>query len=232
MAANETVTVNLSYINVLIDDDIVKGPNGISIHQLRFVLPRAYVSRMGQAPTAKINSGVKHENVSFTMDVIIQQADRIFNVLGADATLGQHPDGYFDEKFASVHIEHTGSTSSKSTDIVLIIEAAGLDKPRVFTEPHPSPDRASTAIALSYMPTVAINSELGMEFIVLVDRSGSMGGVKLDMAKQMLKFLLKSLPQMNTTFNVFSFAEEVDSLWPSGTPYNDVSVDKANAYIE
>ncbi|GLB39924.1 hypothetical protein LshimejAT787_0704340 [Lyophyllum shimeji] len=216
MAAGETVTVNLSYINVLIDDDIVPGPNGTKLHQLRFVLPRAYLQRWGGPPTAKITSGVKHENVPFTMDVTIQQAGRIYNVLGAAAQLGRHPAGHFDETFASVHIERK-DTSSKSTDIVLAIEAAGLDKPRAFVEPHPSPDRSSTAIALSYMPTVPINSPFGMEFIALVDRSGSMGGVKLE---------------MNTTINVFSFGSKVDSLWPSSNSYDDVSVDKANAYID
>ncbi|GLB42640.1 hypothetical protein LshimejAT787_1200890 [Lyophyllum shimeji] len=231
MAAGETVTVNLSYINVLIDDDIVPGPNGTKLHQLRFVLPRAYLQRWGGPPTAKITSGVKHENVPFTMDVTIQQAGRIYNVLGAAAQLGRHPAGHFDETFASVHIERK-NTSTKLTDIVLAIEAAGLDKPRAFIEPHPSPDRSSTAIALSYMPTKPINSPFGMEFIALVDRSGSMGGVKLEMVKSALKTLVKSLPTKNTTINVFSFGSKVGSLWPSSNSYDDVSVDKANAYID
>lgn len=231
MAPNETVTVNLSYINVLIDDDIVPGPRGTKIHQLRFVLPRAYVQRHGSAPTAKITSGVKHEDVPFTMNVTIQQAGRIYNVLGASAQLGRHPDGSFDETFATARVERS-NVSSPSTDIVLVIEAAGLDKPRAFVEPHPSPDRASTAIALSYMPTVPINSAFGMEFIAVVDCSSSMSGVKLQMTQVALKFLAKSLPSRNTTINVFSFGAKVDSLFSASSPYDDVTVDKTNAYID
>lgn len=234
IAAKETVTVNLSYINVLIDDDIVSGPNNTKIHQLRFMLPRAYLQRPGQPPTDKINSGVKHENVPFTLDVTIQQAGRIYNVLGTSAQLNRHPDGSFNENFASVHVEYSPAlnATAKSTDIVFVIEAEGLDRPRAFIEPHPSPSRASTAIALSYMPTRLIPSELGMEFIALVDRSSSMGGVKLEMTQSALRLLVKSLPQRNTTINFFSFGSKVDSLWPSGIPYDDISVDKAIAYTK
>jgi hypothetical protein len=51
------------------------------------------------------------------------------------------------------------------------------------------------------------------EFLFVLDRSGSMYGEKIEMAKQSLLFFLKSLP-LNAFFNVVSFGSKFEFLFP------------------
>jgi hypothetical protein len=240
----ETITVNLSYISPLIDDESPKRtlPNGTVIQapQLRFTLPRAYTQRYGTVPTDKIATGVTHEDVPFTMNVSIQQAGRIRSVTASSGynttvNLGTRPSNINasagpDDNFATVKIRRGTNLTTPSSDIVLVITADNLEKPRAFIEFHP--DRESAAISLNIVPSRLIEPGLSMEFIFLVDRSNSMAGDKLQMTQAALKLCLKSLPARNSSFNIFSFGTNVDSLGPQSRPYNDISVDQANAYIE
>ena len=53
------------------------------------------------------------------------------------------------------------------------------------------------------------------EFVFIVDRSGSMGGDRIDAAKEALLLLLKSLP-VGCSFNVVSFGSSHQLLFPEG----------------
>ncbi|KAH7905128.1 von Willebrand factor type A domain-containing protein [Hygrophoropsis aurantiaca] len=227
----ETIAINLSYINTLIDDEFA--------NQVRFTLPRVYMQRYGTAPEGRIFGSVGHEDVPFTMDVSIQQAGRIRSVtcpsgFNLTVNLGRpdHLDASVgpDANFAVVNVRHT-NTSAPSKDVIVVITADGLDKPRAVIEHHPV--HQTDAIGLTLVPQFKpIESPLGMEYIFLVDRSGSMAGANIDMARTAHIVLLQGLPSKNTTFNIFSFGSGVSSLWPVSQAYDQNSVDTAMSHIK
>ncbi|KAH7920144.1 hypothetical protein BV22DRAFT_1040192, partial [Leucogyrophana mollusca] len=209
-------------------------------NQVRFTLPRAYMQRYGQAPTHNIFNSIAHEDVPFTMDVFVQQAGRIRSVSSpsglsiavnhgrpahVDASVGP------DANFATLSVRRT-DVSSPSKDVILVITADGLDKPRAFIEAHPSPDHQTDAIGLTLVPRFKpIESPHGMEYIFVVDRSGSMRGVKLKMTRAALTVLLKGLLSKGTLFNIFSFGSTVTSLWSNSRLYDQNTVDMAMNHI-
>ena len=80
---------------------------------------------------------------------------------------------------------------------------------------------------LSIVPKFNIPSVPRQEYIFLVDRSGSMGGQRIETAKRALVMLLRALPTQNTWFNIFSFGSHSDSLWPQSVQYGEQSMMEA-----
>jgi Mg-chelatase subunit ChlD len=56
------------------------------------------------------------------------------------------------------------------------------------------------------------------EYIFLIDRSGSMGGVPIQLAVKALKVFLHSLP-IGCLFNVYSFGSKYEVLFPDSMEY-------------
>ncbi len=64
------------------------------------------------------------------------------------------------------------------------------------------------------------------EFIFILDRSGSMNGVRIKQAKVALIIFLKSLPP-GSYFNVVSFGSSFEQLFNNSKPYEDSIVRNA-----
>ncbi|KAG6836898.1 hypothetical protein H0H93_001485 [Arthromyces matolae] len=235
ISAGETVTVNISYINPLIDDDSQFRNNTGLFPQLRFTLPLAYLQRPGQAPSGKILTGVHPTNVPFTMELHIEQSSHIIDY----RTPGYTPaakfgrDGIPDadrERF--LHLSFPASTSS--ADIIVVITAEELGYSRAFIEHHPSHSPPSTALAFTFVPGheyYEVEAAMDMEYIVLVDQSSSMAGIKLEMTRKALEFLLDQLPSTGSHFNIFSYGETVRQFSSASRDYDDVAVSRAKEYI-
>ena len=71
------------------------------------------------------------------------------------------------------------------------------------------------------------------EFIFIIDRSGSMGGKRIENAKRALRFFLKSLP-FNSTFNIISFGSSFSLMFPQSVPYNtqnmNIALNQINSF--
>lgn len=94
------------------------------------------------------------------------------------------------------------------------------------------PKFCSMSINDAYMASVKgtpfeaeIESAKG-EYIFLLDRSGSMGGKRIEKAKEALILFIKSLPQ-DTYFNVVSFGTGNKKLFPASRRYEDKAVTEA-----
>ncbi|KAJ3730950.1 hypothetical protein DFJ43DRAFT_461619 [Lentinula guzmanii] len=231
---NETITIKLSYMSPLTDDE--------ENNQLRFTLPRSYMERYGKRPDGVKSARLTHENVPFTIDVLIQQRGRVRAVTspsGYNFTvgLGRPPGidasgGIPDSHFATATVRRTAYSTGRSRDVIIIINADRLDNPRAFIESHQSPNHSTAAIGLTLVPQFNINFCPAMEYIVLVDRSGSMEGVKLEMTRQALIVLLQGLPSRGSYFNIFSYGSRVTSLWPRSRSYDQATVDEARRHLD
>jgi uncharacterized protein with von Willebrand factor type A (vWA) domain len=62
--------------------------------------------------------------------------------------------------------------------------------------------------------------------VFLLDRSGSMGGQKMNQAKQSLVLFLKSLPDQ-ALFNIVSFGSDHKFMFSESVSYNDINLTQA-----
>ncbi|GJJ13675.1 hypothetical protein Clacol_007931 [Clathrus columnatus] len=238
----ETLIVKLSYINTLIDQGDVAGADHTDpVPQLRFTVPRAYVQRYGTAPSGDIDRNTKTD-IPFQFKLYIQQVDEILNI--------QTPTGEITpakgSKTATVAFDSSTKIPAEK-DIIIIITVKGLDKPRAFIEPHPLRSRNTTAIALSWMPGLdsakyRLPPPPEMEYIILIDRSSSMKGIKLKAVKEMLQVLLTKLTDRSrfypyrtypdAFFNIFSYGDLASGLWPSSKKAESTNIEDAISEIK
>ncbi|KAE9385649.1 hypothetical protein BT96DRAFT_572419 [Gymnopus androsaceus JB14] len=229
---SETVTINLRYIQPLMDDE--------KRDQIKFIFPWTYAQRYGSAPTHNSAIGsTTHQ--PFQMNVLVQQADAIKDIscpsghpisleLGIPDDLTA-PNEAFPSHFASVSLANNSGFLTQ--DVVLVISAAGLDNPRCFIERHASPNHESVAMALTFVPKFNLpDVPGGMEYVFLVDRSGSMGGMNIQLVREALVVLLRGLPRVGTAFNFVSFGTNTTKLWKSSRAYSQTTLEEATNHID
>ena len=128
-----------------------------------------------------------------------------------------------------------------SKDFVLLAEPLKPDLASVMTEICESPRTAndkkrgkeSAAAMLTLCPTFPAGSKASnAELIFLVDRSGSMGGQKMEATKKALVLFLRSIP-MGNKFNIVSFGDSSTSLFAEAAQeYGDETLKAASELVE
>lgn len=112
-------------------------------------------------------------------------------------------------------------------DLEIVWETANSLEPHITLQYNPS-SRLYSAM-LSFIPPLIDPGEVaeevtGMgEFIYILDRSGSMAGTRLEMAKQSALLFLKSLPS-SSTFNIISFGTTINPLFSESQLYTKSTV--------
>ena len=195
---------------------------------VRFQLPSHVGARYGAPPSSVLYQGTAHRaRLCVTVDV--EMPATIYNVNSPT-----HPIEHIPISSHSVSVDHFARVQFASDtfldkDFLLEVQAPGHDKPRCFSESLSNGNRSTTALALTMVPQFELPA-LTQEYIFLIDRSGSMAGIKITTAKQALVFLLKTLPYNlynNTTFNIFSFGYCFSSLWSQSEEYSPANVNWA-----
>ena len=74
--------------------------------------------------------------------------------------------------------------------------------------------------------TSPINEDMKGNYIFLIDRSGSMCGNRINMAKQSLIYFLKSLQENGSKFNIISFGSEFYSLFKNNQLANNENINE------
>ena len=133
-------------------------------------------------------------------------------------------------------VVHTGSDSKilPNKDFRVMYETVDSMVPQVKVQFDPvSQDYAAM---LSFIPPLLDPGEdvedlIGTgEFLLLLDRSGSMQGSRIDMAREATLLFVKSLPA-GCHFNVISFGTGMEKLFGQSVPYNAKSVATATKAI-
>lgn len=209
---------------------------GDSNDSIRFHVPAHVGCRYGDSPsTSTVAPSATTTAAFFSVDAKIESVAAITKVncpshavsteLGPDPSL---PDADLLPFSNYAHVTCT-SKLALSSDFVLEITSAGLDRPRCVVEHDPTSD--SAAFSLTVVPRFELPELKGQEFIFVVDRSGSMGswgapagdGGRISLARKALVVLLRSLPSRGSLFNIVSFGSSHSILWSSGSrAYNQV----------
>ncbi|KAJ3815045.1 hypothetical protein F5876DRAFT_31533, partial [Lentinula aff. lateritia] len=218
----ETVTINLRFIQALTDDE--------NHDEVKFIFPRTYAQRYGVAPT--VPSAAREAIQPFDMKVAVQQAGLIKSI----SCPSGHPISFKVKSANATSAEVTLKDTSGflTQDVILVVSAANLDNPRCFIEARPSsPNHNTTAMALTFVPRFKIpDVSQGMEYIFMIDRSGSMYGRNIQLVKDALVVLLRSLPTKDTTFNLVSFGSRATTLWGHSREYTQSTVDEATNHVD
>ena len=113
-----------------------------------------------------------------------------------------------------------------------------LKRPQLFLEQHPK-YKNDYCFYYSFNPSFVIKEnnpdvienpieeDFKGNFIFLIDRSGSMSGQRIEMAKQSLIYFLKSLQENGSKFNIISFGSKHYSLFNGNILVNDENIKKA-----
>jgi len=129
-------------------------------------------------------------------------------------------------------------------DVVLTMRIAQPLAPRCMIEPldpgpsHEKPSDQAAALAIVHPNSPAITElfdgdhdtgTMALEFVFVVDRSGSMSGGPISRVAQALQLFLRSLP-IDCRFNVIGFGSSFTSLFPTPVEYSETSLQQASAH--
>ncbi|KAF9458759.1 hypothetical protein BDZ94DRAFT_72466 [Collybia nuda] len=224
-----TVEVKLVYVMTLANND--------NIDEIRFQIPMAIGERYGTPPLELASSEAPGTNTRVKFKIQIQTSGRIQGI-----TSPSHPGAISETRYPTDlgRLSRRRSTinfrprSFLDRDFVLIIHAEGLDLPRCFAELHRDPECRepdTIAMELTIVPKFNLPPIGSQEYIFVIDRSGSMTGERINMAKQTIDILLHMLPVKGTLFNIFSFGSHVDGLWMQSGTYSQKNLDLATKHV-
>ena len=71
------------------------------------------------------------------------------------------------------------------------------------------------------------NENFSGNFVFIIDRSGSMYGDRIEMAKESLIYFLKSLPNTNSKFNIISFGSTYEKIFDNFVDITEYNINKA-----
>ncbi|KAK4055775.1 hypothetical protein OIV83_000322 [Microbotryomycetes sp. JL201] len=231
LMAKEQVTIELTYATELTEDE---SNDTIKLHIPAYVgdrygnLPDSYSSASNMVSAGAFT---KFElDASFEMLSAIRQISSpshpVTTSLGPDPALA-NTNNLPTANLARVQFA-TSSTLDK--DIVIAVKATGLDSPRCTIERHAKDGTA--ALRLTLVPKFNLPPIPEQAYMFVVDRSGSMGGERIDMARKALIVMLRSLPARGTSFNIVSFGSKVDSLWRKSKVYDQDSLAQATSHVD
>ncbi|KAF7297218.1 hypothetical protein MIND_00954900 [Mycena indigotica] len=237
IASNEQVQIELIYATELAEDE--------ESDSIRFHLPVHIGARYGHAPTSPRTFSfrnfflkAKSSPPPFLTVALNVEAQAPIAKIGSPShtvstELGPDPKlpNFNELPFSNYARISLSSESMLDKDFVLTVKSAGLDAPRCVAELHPTDN--TVAMALTLVPRFKLPDVSRQEFVLLVDRSGSMGGSRIEAAKKAMVVMLRAIPHKDSLFQIMSFGSHCSSLWTEGSkPYNQETLEQATQHVD
>jgi len=197
---------------------------------VRFTLPSVlkprYTPEGSSDPLAATqNPSVKQESVAgvFKFRMNIEGAKRVAEVLSPTHQLKT------EEVTDCVNVCIAGEGPVRG-DVTILIGYKDPHEPMAMVEAgiegNKTKEMQSNAVMLTFFPKLSSVEEAACEFIFVIDRSGSMVGPYISSASKTLVLFLKTIPQ-GCFFNIVSFGDHYEPLFPSSVLCNHETVEQA-----
>lgn len=162
--------------------------------------------------------GQKQQQRLFRLPIHAQRASGRFHVSG-DAALLAHSNDF-------VLFVNLDETTHK------LPARATIEQPLHFPLLSGTTTAGQTSTLVAQLSINYAESKLPIEVVLLVDRSGSMRGEKMDTVKSTLQIMLRSIPE-GSLFNIVSFGDTYELLFPfPSREYNEENLQLATKYVD
>ena len=147
-----------------------------------------------------------------------------------------------DDFNASVSLDNSRvNIPNEDFELIYEIDPQYLKTPKLLLTKHPKYED-DYAFWYSFSPEEPIKKELEAipeiiddfqgNFIFCIDRSGSMSGKRIYLAKESLLYFIRSLPDSNSNFEIISFGSIYEAMFGKCVPINESNTETALRTIE
>ncbi|HVG85917.1 MAG TPA: VIT and VWA domain-containing protein [Vicinamibacterales bacterium] len=197
---------------------------------LRFTLPTTVSPRyaphedrvgIGRSPDTTLNPPVAWR-VPYGLDLTIA-----LDLPGAITRVESpsHPIGLtLDGARATVTLAQTKAALDR--DVVVLIEAQGLDAPHAIVETTASGEQTAVVVFQPRLEAALAPADV----VFVVDRSGSMKGTSIEEVRNALQLCLRSLVP-GSRFDIVGFGDRFVSLFGNSVPYDETTLARAAEHV-
>ncbi|CAL8097329.1 unnamed protein product [Orchesella dallaii] len=222
------VKVTIGYVTEVKNEP---GTNAIRFYIPTTVAPR-YVSPSEKDDKAEDIRKMKFSDTSpapLTLKVAVSLQDDIKSIESPTHSIKVEKQGPIPGKqtWQKALVQLSGTTTDMDRDFVLNILPEQIHKPRLYSEKMAD---GSTAVMVHLVPSFKLD-EQKTELIFVLDRSGSMMGQSIELAKKALLLFLHSMPA-DCYFNIVGFGSTYNFLFPNSVKYDDGTLKKAISHAK
>ena len=195
----------------------------------RFTLPTTVSPRyapaadrvgVGPVPVDTLNPPVVFEApYAFTFDMDVVMGGAIRGIQSPSHPIEVEQDG------VRARVRLAQRSAPMDRDLVIVVAADGLDTPHATVERGAQGE----AVLLSFVPRMDTSAQPA-EVVFVIDRSGSMEGTSIAEVRNALQLCLRSISG-GSRFNIVSFGNTFESLFPASRPYDEASMREAAAFV-
>ncbi|CCC06044.1 unnamed protein product [Sordaria macrospora k-hell] len=227
--AGVSLKVEITYLGELKNDAGVDG--------IRYTIPTSVAPRYGDFPGTLLDApqAVTKSGIQITVDVETPNSSNIKNIQSPShpisVTIGNTSSGAAagtDMSLQKASASLALGTAELAQDFILQVVATNTGNPIALLETHPDIPQ-QRALMATLVPKFNLPSSRP-EIVFVCDRSGSMGGTRIEGLKSALRIFLKSIP-VGAKFNICSFGSRHEFLFPEGSrSYDQETLQRAMEY--